>query len=107
MVQVQCCKRDIINEMGIRAKRTCPCWESRGSQAVGQSGRQGHGAPGKVKKLWRMLWHKKQDVTTGLLYNCLFFFLEKLMSHHFCHILVDQNDINIISSNEALEGVLQ
>ena len=50
MVQVQCCKRDIINEMGIRAKRTCPCWESRGSQAVGQSGRQGHGAPGKVKK---------------------------------------------------------
>ena len=56
-----------------------------------------------------MLWHKKQDVTTGLLYNCLnfFFVLEKLMSHHFCHILVDQNDINIISSNEALEGVLQ
>ena len=50
MVQVQCCKRDFINEMGFRAKRTCPCWESRGSQAVGQSGRQGHGAPGKVKK---------------------------------------------------------
>ena len=70
---------------------------------MGQSGRQGHGAPGKVKKLWRMLWHKKQDVTTGL----NFFVLEKLMSHHFCHILVDQNDINIISSNEALEGVLQ
>ena len=67
MVQVQCCKRDIINEMGIRAKRTCPCWESRGSQAVGQSGRQGHGAPGKVKKLWRMLWHKK----TGRNYRSL------------------------------------
>ena len=50
MVQVQCCKRDFIDEMGFRAKRTCPCWESRGSQAVGQSGRQGHGAPGKVKK---------------------------------------------------------
>ena len=50
MVQVQCCKRDFINEMGFRAKRTCPCWGSRGSQAVGQSGRQGHGAPGKVKK---------------------------------------------------------
>ena len=75
---------------------------------MGQSGRQGHGAPGKVK-LWRMLWHKKQDVTTGLLYIQLsnFFVLEKLLSHHFCHILVDQNDINIISSNEALEGVLQ
>ena len=75
MVQVQCCKRDFIDEMGFRAKRTCPCWESRGSQAVGQSGRQGHGAPGKVKKTLENALAQKQDVTTGLLYYCLKKFL--------------------------------
>ena len=77
---------------------------------MGQSGRQGHGAPGKVKKTLENALAQK----TGRNYRSLIqlskivvFVLEKLMSHHFCHILVDQNDINIISSNEALEGVLQ
>ena len=32
--------------------------------------------------------------------------LRRFQPHHLCHILVDQDDVNVIPANEALEGVL-
>ena len=83
---------------------TCPCLGSQEWQVAGQSGHQGHGAPAKFESIlkalnlqrkahWAVLKPNQGTVT--------------LQPHHLSHILVDQDDVNVIPANEALEGVLR
>ena len=65
-----------------------------------QSEHQGHDAPAKfdfLLKLPSLQGLVAQETSRSF----------KNKDYHFCHILVDQDDVNVIPTNEALEGVLQ
>ena len=102
---------------------TCPCLGSQGWRAAGQSERQGRGAPAQVHLLiithnWSRI--KADGQVPQLTWRVFYFFNFKIFNstrfgvrepkkskaHHLCHILVDQDDVNVIPANEAFEGVL-